>query len=50
MHKVLYLVAIFDLHSRYYPSGIHNMEINFCVAAPEETLAKYGVADIVNID
>jgi len=48
----LYLVAIMDWHSRKVLSWrlSNTMETDFCVAALEEALAKYGTPDIFNTD
>jgi putative transposase len=48
----LYLVAVMDWHSRKVLSWrlSNTMEADFCVAALEEALAKYGVPDIFNTD
>ena len=48
----LYLVAIMDWHSRKVLSWrlSSTMDTDFCVAALEEALAKYGIPDIFNTD
>ena len=48
----LYLVAIMDWHSRKVLSWrlSNTMETDFCVAALEEALEKYGIPDIFNTD
>ncbi len=48
----LYLVAIMDWHSRKVLSWrlSNTMEVDFCVSALEEALAKYGKPDIFNTD
>lgn len=48
----LYLVAIMDWHSRKVLSWrlSNTMDTDFCVAALEEALAKYGKPDIFNTD
>jgi putative transposase len=48
----LYLVAIMDWHSRKVLSWqlSNTMEADFCVAALEEALARYGKPDIFNSD
>ena len=48
----LYLVAIMDWHSRKVLSWrlSNTMETDFCVAALEEALEKYGTPDIFNTD
>jgi putative transposase len=48
----LYLVAIMDWHSRKVLSFrlSNTMDVDFCVAALEEALAKYGIPDIFNTD
>ena len=48
----LYLVAIMDWHSRKVLSWrlSNTMDTDFCVAALEEVLAKYGKPDIFNTD
>jgi putative transposase len=53
MHRgFLYLVAIMDWHSRAVLSWrlSNTMDADFCVAALEEALAKYGKPDIFNSD
>lgn len=48
----LYLVAVMDWHSRKVLSWqlSNSMDTEFCVAAVEEALAKYGKPDIFNTD
>ena len=48
----LYLAAIMDWHSRKVLSWrlSNTMETDFCVAALEEALEKYGIPDIFNTD
>lgn len=48
----LYLVAIMDWHSRKVLSWrlSNTMDVDFCVSALEEALAKYGKPDIFNTD
>jgi putative transposase len=48
----LYLVAIMDWHSRVVLSWrlSNTMEADFCVAALEEALARYGKPEIFNSD
>ena len=48
----LYLVAVMDWHSRKVLSWrlSNTMDTDFCVAALEEALAKYGTPDIFNTD
>ena len=48
----LYLVAVMDWHSRKVLSWrlSNTMDTDFCVAALEEALAKYGKPDIFNTD
>lgn len=48
----LYLVAVMDWHSRKVLSWrlSNTMEVDFCVCALEEALAKYGSPDIFNTD
>jgi len=48
----LYLVAIMDWHSRKVLSWklSNTLETDFCVAALEEALSKYGTPDIFNTD
>ena len=48
----LYLVAIMDWHSRAVLSwGLSNtMDTDFCVAALEEAMGRYGVPEIFNTD
>ena len=48
----LYLVAVMDWHSRKVLSWrlSNTMEVDFCVSALEEALAKYGAPDIFNTD
>lgn len=48
----LYLVAVMDWHSRKVLSWrlSNTMDVDFCVAALEEALAKYGKPDIFNTD
>ena len=48
----LYLVAVMDWHSRKVLSWrlSNTMDVDFCVSALEEALAKYGSPDIFNTD